>query len=88
MTENLPTLGASRKVAVTVSRSNSLIGRGLTSIQSGAYTLAIADRDAIYRKARDAYNRILGDGSSGRWIDILPLNDDEWSELRATFGSW
>jgi len=83
MTKHLPTLTEARQVAVAESRSNSLIGRGLTSIQSGAYTLAIADRDALYRKARDAYNRILADGSSCGWGENC--TPDEQAELRSAF---
>lgn len=83
MTEKLPTLTETRQVAVAESRSNSLIGRGLSSIQSGAYILAIADRDALYRKARDDYNRITVDGRKSGWGDIW--STDEQVNLLSAF---
>jgi hypothetical protein len=83
MNEHLPTLSEARQVAVAESRSNSLIGRGLSSIQSGAYTLAIADRDTLYRRARDSYNRIT-DAGCNRCFDDFWMTED-LVELLATF---
>ena len=83
MTGNLPILIEAQQVAVAKSRSNSLIGRGLSSIQSGVYTLAIADRDALYRKARDTYNCITDDGCN-KCFDEFWMPED-LVELRATY---
>ncbi|MDP2088171.1 MAG: tetratricopeptide repeat protein, partial [Flavobacteriaceae bacterium] len=67
----------------TKSVSRDYLGRGLVSIQSGVYTLTIADRDALYRKARDDYDRITVDGSSSGWGDVW--TPEELIELRSAF---
>jgi hypothetical protein len=45
MTENLPIVADARQVAAKTGNSSSLIGRGLTSIQNGVYSLPVVERE-------------------------------------------
>lgn len=79
MTEQLPVVARMHHVALGMRRSNSVVGRGLGSIQSGLLPLTLAERDDLYRKARDDYNRITEDGS----ITRFNWKPDELNDLRS-----
>jgi len=83
VTEKLPIAAKDHDVVALASSSRNLIGRGLTSIQSRVYTLSIADRDALYRKARDTFNRITEDDNI--WSARAYSSPEMLAKLKAVF---
>lgn len=83
MIKNVPVAKPSQDLSNSTAPTSSLLGRGLTTIQSRQS--AIADQHVCYRKARDVYDRITDYGlfrrfdpeilpNSGAQID-LPIDD-------------
>ncbi|MDP2834787.1 MAG: hypothetical protein Q8Q28_16105 [Pseudomonadota bacterium] len=62
MTENLPIIAEARQVAATEGPSNSLIGRGLASIQSGTYALTIIAEARQVAATAGPSNSLIGRG--------------------------
>lgn len=81
--ENLPAKNIARDIAVHIGQRGSLVMRGLLAVRANNMPALSNDDDAIYRKARDAYNRITDDGNKHGWGEIWSA--EELSELKAAF---
>ena len=80
--ENLPAV-TNQQVAVHTEHRGSLVMRGLVAVQESKELALMKDNDALYREARDAYNRITDDGNKHGWGDIGSAN--ELIELKSAF---
>ena len=59
MTEKLPISAKNHALDNSASRSGSLLGRGLATIQNKKSDITLLDLDSRYRQARDIYNRVI-----------------------------
>ncbi len=69
-----------QKVAVQTEQRGSLVMRGLVAVQVNKGLALTKDNDALYREARDVYNRIAGEG-----IDLGDWSTGELAELKKAF---
>jgi len=72
-----------QKIAVHSGQRGSLVMRGLVAVQVSKALALAQDNDALYREARNAYNRITDDGNKHGWGDIWSTG--ELAELNAAF---
>lgn len=76
--ENLPAKLAAQGLAATTEKRGSLVGRGLAAVLSNTQLALTEDNDALYRQAREVYNRLTDDGL-GSWFGYSereqPLTD-------------
>ncbi len=72
-----------QKVAVHVEQRGSLVVRGLVAIEESKRLAVTKANNALYRHARDAYNRITDDGNKHGFGDIWSTG--ELAELNAAF---
>ena len=59
--EKLPAV-INQKVSVHTGQNGSLVMRGLVAVQESKALTLTKDNDALYRQARDVYNRITNYG--------------------------
>lgn len=68
--ENLPAKLAEQGLAATTEKRGSLVARGMAAVLINAQELVTKDNDAIYRHAREVYNRLTDDGL-GAWFGYV-----------------
>jgi TPR repeat protein len=64
---NLPAKLAAQGLTATAEKRGSLVGRGMAAVLSNNQQVMRKSDDAIYRQARDVYNRLADDGL-GAWF--------------------
>ena len=65
--ENLPAVIAAQAVSVLSEQRTSLVGRGMAAVLSNNKHALTKASDALYRQAREVYNRLTDDGL-GSWF--------------------
>ena len=74
--EKLPAV-INHKVVVHTGQRGSLVMRGLVAVQESKGLALMKDNDALYRQARDAYNRITNYGFYSFNARYLSTDDAE-----------
>ncbi len=84
--ENLPAKLAAQGLTATTEKRGSLVARGMAAILSNTTLVLTKDNYALYRQARDVWNRITDDGNKFGFGDIWSKN--EFAELKISYDTF
>jgi len=76
--ENLPVVIVAQELAATTEKRGSLVARGMVAVLANKRQMLTRSNDALYRQAREVYNRLTDDGL-GAWFGYkereIPLTE-------------
>ena len=84
--ENLPAKMASQSLAASTEKRGSLVARGMSAVLSNTQLALTKDNDALYRVARDVWNRITDDGNKSGFGDMW--SENEHVELKSAYDAF